>query len=149
MTNGLVGMKNDEGKARFDLLSPEALQETAEVLAIGAKKYSDRNYLNGLSWSRVFAATMRHLWAFWRGEDNDLEDGKSHLAHAMCCVMMLYDLSRHCPTWDNRPYRNAGVPDKPKPPIDDDDIGNMPFSVAYTNQPEAAHLCDEKEGEDE
>jgi hypothetical protein len=43
-----------------------------------------------MSWGRCFAACMRHLWAFWRGEECDPESGHHHLLHAGCCVMYLY-----------------------------------------------------------
>ena len=88
-TQETCGIKFDEGKLRYDLLPPDSLQEIAEILTIGAAKYGDRNWEQGMSWSRVFAAAMRHLWAWWRGEGIDKEDGKSHLAHAACCVMFL------------------------------------------------------------
>ena len=83
------GTKFDDGKPRYDLLPADSLHEIAEILTLGAAKYGDRNWEKGMSWSRVFAAAMRHLWAWWRGEDADPDDGKSHLAHAACCVMFL------------------------------------------------------------
>ena len=70
------GRKFDSNKLRFDLIPVEPLQELARVYTIGAKKYGDRNWENGLSWSRLFAAMMRHAWKFWMGERNDPEDGQ-------------------------------------------------------------------------
>jgi hypothetical protein len=83
--------KLDKGKPRFDLLPSAALTEVVRVLTFGAEKYAPYNYL-GLEWSRLFAALMRHLWAWWRGEENDPETGISHLAHAGAGVLMLL----HC-----------------------------------------------------
>lgn len=83
------GRKDDGGKARFDLLPPEMLFGVSDVLAFGAAKYSERNWEHGMSWGRVFAALMRHMWAWWRGEANDAETGLSHLAHAGCCIGFL------------------------------------------------------------
>jgi hypothetical protein len=34
---------------------------------------------------------QRHLWAWKEGEQNDPESHKHHLAHAMCCLMFLYE----------------------------------------------------------
>jgi hypothetical protein len=34
---------------------------------------------------------QRHLWAWKEGEQNDPESGKNHLAHALCCLMFLYE----------------------------------------------------------
>lgn len=84
-----AGSKFDAGKARLDLLAPEFLTGTAEILDFGARKYGERNWEAGMSWSRPFAALMRHMWAWWAGEEKDAETGKSHLWHAACCLMFL------------------------------------------------------------
>ena len=83
------GTKEDAEKAPYHLIAPELLQAVAEILAFGAKKYAPRNWEKGMNWSRPFGACMRHLWAWWRGEDTDEETGKSHLWHAACCIMFL------------------------------------------------------------
>jgi len=84
-----AGVKFDGEKARYDLLVPLALDQIAQVSAYGAKKYAERNFEKGMSWGRVFAAAMRHLWAFWRGEFLDPESKLPHLAHAAWNVMAL------------------------------------------------------------
>lgn len=83
------GRKDDADKVRWDLLPGDALAEIAKVLTFGADKYGDRNWEQGIQYGRVFAASMRHLWDWFRGEDNDPETGLSHLAHAGCCVLFL------------------------------------------------------------
>ena len=83
------GTKHDIGKARYDLLSPDALDGLVAVLTFGANKYSDRNWEKGIKYSRVFAAAMRHLWAWWAQENEDVETGLSHLDHAACCIHFL------------------------------------------------------------
>lgn len=83
------GWKMDVGKPRIDLVAPEFVQQTADVLAFGAAKYSERNWEKGMSWGRCFGAMMRHMWAWWGGERNDPESGLPHLAHAACCLMFL------------------------------------------------------------
>ena len=83
------GVKFDGGKARFDLLPPEFLSGTADILGFGAEKYGDRNWELGMKWSRVFAALMRHMWAWWGGQKTDGESGKSHLHHTACCLAFL------------------------------------------------------------
>lgn len=86
----LTGVKFDGGKARMDLVPWDGLDEIAHVLTFGADKYADRNY-RGLHWSRIFAACMRHLTAWWLRRGSDPETGRSHLAHAGACVLMLLD----------------------------------------------------------
>ena len=80
--------KFDGDKVRYDLIPVTVLHEVAEVFTGGAKKYDDYNYL-GLSQWRLFGALLRHAFAWARGEDADEESGKSHLAHTVCCAMML------------------------------------------------------------
>lgn len=102
---GVEGHKHDSGKLRLDLIPPELLLDVAEVLSFGATKYGDRNWERGMYWGRVFGAAMRHLWAWWSGEDKDPETGLSHLAHALCCVMFLATYERRGAGYDDRPTK--------------------------------------------
>lgn len=97
------GTKFDADKIRFDLLPPESLEEIARVFTFGARKYDDRNWEKGIAWGRVFGAAMRHMWAWWRGEEKDAETGLSHLAHAGCCVMFLLWYEKRRRQFDDRP----------------------------------------------
>lgn len=83
------GTKYDQGKPAMGLLAPEMLFGVSEILAFGAEKYAARNWEKGISYTRVFGGLMRHLWAWWGGEQLDPESGKSHLFHAGCCLMFL------------------------------------------------------------
>ena len=85
-------------------MPPDALNQIAQVLAFGATKYGDRNWERGMNWSRPFAALMRHMWAWWRGEDRDPETGLSHLAHAGCCILFLLTYQGHATGKDDRPH---------------------------------------------
>lgn len=83
------GVKHDAGKPAIDLIAPELVFGTAAVLEVGARKYSVRNWETGMRWGRPFAALMRHLWAWWRGEKYDPETGLPHLWCAACNLMFL------------------------------------------------------------
>jgi len=83
------GRKDDTGKVRIELFPPEAMFAISSILTFGAGKYGDRNWEEGMNWSRVFGALMRHMWAWWRGEKADAETGYSHLWHAGCCIAFL------------------------------------------------------------
>lgn len=98
-------IKNDSGKVQMELLSPKALEEIAEILTFGAKKYAPWNYLKGegLSYSRVYGSLIRHMTSWYKGEELDEETQKSHLAHAGCCIMMLIDLKNKENSIDDRP----------------------------------------------
>lgn len=74
-------LKKDEGKLRLDLIPVDAMEELSKVYAFGAQKYAEHSWESGMKLSRVYAALLRHLFAWWRGEDTDPESGLSHLAH--------------------------------------------------------------------
>lgn len=97
------GIKFDEGKLPFHLIAPEFLEEVAKVLGFGDMKYGARNWEAGMDWDRPFAALMRHMWAWWRGENTDPETGYSHLAHAACCIMFLVTYEKRYVGTDTRP----------------------------------------------
>lgn len=96
------GTKYDGGKLPLNLLSTTALYETAKVLAHGAKKYGVNNWRQGIEWSRVIAAALRHLTAFNNGDNFDTESGLSHLSHAACCIMFLQEYVQTHPQLDDR-----------------------------------------------
>lgn len=86
------GQKFDDGKLEYGLLPPLALKATVDVLTFGAQKYERDNWkFVDDSKRRYFDALQRHLWAWKEGETNDPESGRHHLAHAMCCLMFLYE----------------------------------------------------------
>lgn len=101
---GTVGTKDDRQKLRYDLVPFDALDAVVEILGFGAGKYGDRNWEEGMHWGRMFGAALRHLKSWWLGEEIDKDSGKTHLAHAACCVLMLlsYEL------------RKKGIDDRPK-----------------------------------
>jgi hypothetical protein len=107
------GIKYDSGKPPMELLSSEALTQIAKVMGKGAEKYGAQNWRNGLEWSRVIGAALRHLTSFNNGEDLDPETGLSHLAHAGCCVMFLLEYIKTHPELDDR-YRPNSGPNEPK-----------------------------------
>jgi len=97
----MQGVKHDADKLRFDLIPPRSLEQLAEVFTIGAKKYDDRNWESGILWGRVFAAMMRHGWAWWRGETHD-PDGQHHLSSVAWCAFALMEYERTHPEMDDR-----------------------------------------------
>jgi hypothetical protein len=95
-------LKFDQHKLPLHLLSTEAMNQTAAVLAFGAEKYAAHNWRAGFTWSRPLAAAMRHITAFNDGEDKDPESGLSHLAHAACCIMFLLEFEKTHQHLDDR-----------------------------------------------
>lgn len=93
----------NQGKIRWDLLPVAPLRDAAAVLTKGLDKYSHRNWEKGFNWSVPYASAMRHLSAWHAGEDFDPETGLSHIAHAMCNLMMLAQFEYLYPEGDDRP----------------------------------------------
>jgi len=98
----MEGRKDDIGKLRYDLIPPGPLSELAKVYTIGAAKYDDRNWENGIKWGRIFGAMMRHAWAWWGGEIHDPKDGQHHLASVAWCALALMEFERTKVDFDDR-----------------------------------------------
>lgn len=99
----VVGKKYDEGKCRLELVPPSLIKAVGWVLTDGAAKYGDRNWENGLAWSRPYAAILRHLLAWQDRETNDSESGRNHLWHAACELAFLIEYEKTHPELDDRP----------------------------------------------
>jgi hypothetical protein len=100
-TVSLSERKNDN-KLRVDLVPPEAIEAMARVLTFGATKYAERNWEKGHKFSTPYASLMRHLLAYWSGEDTDKESGLSHLDHAIVNIAMLIYYEKHYKSLDDR-----------------------------------------------
>jgi len=99
--------KHDDGKLPIHLIAPELLVAVATILDFGAKKYGPRNWEDGLKYSRVFSAIMRHMWSWWSGRNLDPESKYSHLWHAACGLMFLIAYEhRGMAGLDDRPQGN-------------------------------------------
>lgn len=86
------GLKFDQGKPLMGALPPNAELAIAEVITFGAAKYGRDNWKHvDDSEQRYMDALLRHVNAYRRGESLDEESGKSHLAHAGCCLMFLLE----------------------------------------------------------
>ncbi|WP_025886468.1 dATP/dGTP diphosphohydrolase domain-containing protein [Asaia prunellae] len=101
------GLRYNEGKLRYDLLPPDAVQELVEVLTKGAQKYPERNWEKGMDWSNCLASLKRHLASWEMGTDNDAETGRMHMAHVMWNAMALVTYALRGIGTDDRPQIRA------------------------------------------
>ena len=84
------GVKYDDGKARWELIPFRAMRDVVDVLTYGSRKYADDNWkIVPDARKRYISAAFRHLTDWAGGEKKDSETGKSHLAHAICCLLFL------------------------------------------------------------
>lgn len=81
--------KNDGNKPDLSLLPRIFLIEVARAFMVGEKKYTRYNYCKGHKASQLIAAALRHLTAWFEGEENDPEDGQHHLGAAGACIGIL------------------------------------------------------------
>jgi len=99
------GKKNDQKKLRLDLIPDTTITALGRVLTFGAEKYSDRNWEQGLNWSRVIGALKRHLLAIDQREDIDPESGLLHSEHLLANAAFLNHYYHTFPEGDDRPKR--------------------------------------------
>jgi hypothetical protein len=81
-TGGQKGVKLQ----RFDLIPIGPLTRLAEHYGKGALKYDNHQWRKGYEWSKSYAALLRHLTAWWNGEEYDVcpstEEGCSFVTSA-------------------------------------------------------------------
>ena len=84
------GTQSFQKKPRMSLLPKGVLNAVIRVLEFGASKYAENNWQTVTdARRRYYDAMLRHIDAWWQGEQKDSETGESHLAHAICCAMFL------------------------------------------------------------
>lgn len=74
----------------------------AKHYGIGAKKYDKHNWRKGYDWELSYNSAMRHLLAFWDGEDIDPETGSPHVIAAAWHCATLYTFMEEHPELDSR-----------------------------------------------
>ena len=91
----VTGRKDDQEKNRLDLIEPEFIEGVGKVLTFGADKYEPNNWQKVEdAEDRYYAAALRHLMAWRKGEKTDSESGLSHLDHVACNIMFLQHFER-------------------------------------------------------
>jgi hypothetical protein len=97
-----VGIK----KTPLSVLPAQVLMESAVALFEGDRKYGRGNYRAiGVRASVYYDACMRHLMAWYEGQDIDEESGLSHVTKAIAGLMVLRDSMMNDNWTDDRPIR--------------------------------------------
>ena len=99
VTGGQKGMKQQ----RMDLLPYDTLMRVSEHYGYGATKYEDRNWERGYAYSLTMGALMRHLAAWWHGEDIDPDSGNPHLSAVVFHALALATFELRGVGSDDRP----------------------------------------------
>ena len=91
-------------KPGIEGVPPAPLFMVGEVMRLGIRKYGLTNWRHEpVTASVYYNAAMRHIFSWWDGQNNDLESGQPHLAHAIACLMILMDARLTDDLNDDRP----------------------------------------------
>lgn len=102
LTDESTGASKGTKVERHDLIPVPALRRLATHFGVGCKKYAENNWRRGYKWSWSYAALMRHLTAFWGGEDVDGETGSRHITCVAWHAMALDTFMDEHPDKDDR-----------------------------------------------
>lgn len=98
----IVGIR----KAPMSTVPGPVLAELGVAMLEGAAKYGRHNYRAvGVRSSVYYDATMRHMIAWWEGEDTDPDSGLSHITKAIASLAVLRDAMLQGKVEDDRPPR--------------------------------------------
>lgn len=96
-------------KVPFSTVPGQVMAETGLAMMEGALKYGRHNYrVAGVRASVYHDAALRHLIAFWEGQDIDPDSGLSHLVKAIACCAVLRDSQLRGNWVDDRPPKTPG-----------------------------------------
>jgi hypothetical protein len=91
-------------KVPMSVVSATVIAEIAVGMLEGASKYGRHNYRHsGVRASVYYDAAMRHLMAWWEGEDIDPDSGMSHITKCLTTLVVLRDAQQHGMCTDDRP----------------------------------------------
>jgi hypothetical protein len=95
-------------KVPLHLVPPSAVHYLALAFKDGAAKYGPYNWrAEPVSVSVYIAAAMRHIAAYWDGEDVSQDALVHHLAHVMACCTIILDAHSVGKLNDDRPIAGA------------------------------------------
>lgn len=95
-----IGIK----KVPMSTVPSPVLTEVGLGMMEGALKYGRHNYrVIGVRGSVYYDATMRHLMAWWEGQDIDPDSGLSHISKAIASLVVLRDAMIQKKFVDDRP----------------------------------------------
>lgn len=92
------------GKPPFSTVPAQVVAELGLAMMEGARKYGRHNYrVAGVRASVYVDAAMRHIFAWWEGEDVDPDSGLSHVTKAIASLSVLRDAQINGVCTDDRP----------------------------------------------
>lgn len=99
--------QKEEDKPRIDLVPTSLITAAATIMTFGASKHGENDWREKpYAWGAIYSSLQRHLTAWFDGQDNDKETGKSHLWHAACCLSFLIEYEEKGLGDDNRWHKS-------------------------------------------
>ena len=95
-------------KVPMSTVPAPVIAEIGLAMLEGARKYGRHNYREaGVRMSVYYDATMRHMMAWWEGEDIDPDSGLNHITKAIATLVVLRDaMMRANMAEDDRPPKS-------------------------------------------
>jgi hypothetical protein len=96
----IVGVK----KVSLHYVPTQVMMEISLGMLEGGLKYGSHNYRSsGVRSSVYFDALMRHIFAWWEGEEIDPDSGINHVSKALSSLVVLRDAMMNDMLNDDRP----------------------------------------------
>jgi len=87
-------------------IPPVAILQIGQAMKDGERKYGLMNWReHTVSASVYYDAALRHLLAWWDGEDTASDSGVDHLAHVAACMAIVMDAKAAGKLNDDRPLK--------------------------------------------
>ncbi len=97
-------------KVPLHLVPPSAIIYMAKAFGNGTEKYGAYNWrTTNIAASVYYAAALRHLIAWWDGEQVAADSGLPHLAHALACLALLVEGTEVGNLVDDRPLNGIAA----------------------------------------
>lgn len=91
-------------KAPLSCVPMPVMYEVGLAMLEGALKYGRHNYrVSGVRISTYYDAVLRHITAWWEGQDIDPESGLPHIVKAIACLAVIRDAEMLGLVNDDRP----------------------------------------------
>lgn len=99
--------KISQSKIPYHVTPMPVIAELSLAFLEGARKYGSYNWRIARVRSSVYySAALRHLNAYWEGEDTDPDSGLPHLVKAIACLTILRDSQIIGNETDDRPPKS-------------------------------------------